>query len=73
LATDRDPSQQEFTILDNLYKKQLAHYEADRKAAAKVISVGESKADAKIPPPELAAWTLVTSTILNMNETITRN
>lgn len=73
LATDRDPSAQEFTVLDKLYKKQLAHYEADQKAAAKVIAVGESKPNTKIPPPELAAWTLVTSTILNMDETITRN
>jgi hypothetical protein len=73
LAMDRDPSQREFTILDSLYRRQLAHYEADQKAAAKVITVGESKPNAKIPPPELAAWTLVTSTILNMDETITRN
>jgi hypothetical protein len=34
--------------------------------------VGESKADAKMEPSELAAWTTVASAILNLDETITR-
>ncbi|MGA8028606.1 MAG: DUF1553 domain-containing protein [Bryobacteraceae bacterium] len=73
LATDRDPSSQEFEILDGLYKKELAHYESDKAAASKLITVGESKANTKFQPAELAAWTLVTSTILNMDEAITKN
>ena len=73
LATDRDPSQQELTILDSFYKKQIAHYQADKASAEKLLAVGESKRDPNLQPAELAAWTLVTSTILNMDETITKN
>jgi len=36
-----------------------------------LLSVGESKCDSGIDPGELAAWTTVASTILNMDETIT--
>ncbi len=73
LATDRDPTPKEAEILGNLYHKEIAHYDTDRKAAKKLLQVGESKPDAKLDPAELAAWTLVTSTILNMDETITKN
>lgn len=73
LATDRDPSPKETEILAELYKKEMVHYDSDRKAAEKLLSVGEMKRDPKIDPSELAAWTMVTSTILNMDETITKN
>jgi hypothetical protein len=73
LATDRDPSPQEINILDGLYKKQYAHYSTDKAAADKLLSIGESKRDPKLDASELAAWTLVTSTILNMDESVTKN
>ncbi|MBV8550168.1 MAG: DUF1553 domain-containing protein [Acidobacteriaceae bacterium] len=73
LATDREPSPQEFTILDALYKKQIVHYEKNRAAAEKLLSSGESKRNPKFDAAELAAWTMVSSTILNMDETITKN
>ena len=73
LATDRDPSQKELSVLESLYRKELAHYSNDRAAAEKLLSIGESKRDPKCNPAELAAYTLVSSTILNMDETITKN
>jgi hypothetical protein len=38
----------------------------------KLIGVGEAKRNPKLDPAELAAWTTVASTILNMDETITK-
>lgn len=73
LATDRDPSAQELTILEGLYRKQRAHYDSARADAEKLLSVGESPRDKKLDPVDLAAWTMVTSTILNMDETVTKN
>ncbi len=73
LATDRDPSPQELNILEALYKKELAHYQADKSSAQKLVAVGESKASSQVDQSQLAAWTLVTSTILNMDEAITKN
>ena len=73
LATDRDPSSKEAEILHDLYHKEIAHYDTDRQAALKLLAVGESRTKTKYDPAELAAWTLVASTILNMDETITKN
>jgi Protein of unknown function (DUF1553) len=73
LATDRDPSPKETEILEGLYKKEMVHYDSDRKAAEKLLSVGEMRRDPKMDPSELAAWTMVASTIFNMDETITKN
>ncbi len=73
LATDRDPTPEEFAILEKLYKKQIVHYDTERSEAEKLLSVGESKRNPKYDAAELAAWTLVASTILNMDETITKN
>lgn len=73
LATDRDPTPKETEILAGLYKKEMVHYDSDRKAAEKLVSIGEMKRNPKVDPSELAAWTMVASTILNMDETITKN
>ncbi|MCU1292008.1 MAG: Protein of unknown function (DUF1553)/Protein of unknown function (DUF1549)/Planctomycete, partial [Bryobacterales bacterium] len=73
LATDRDPTPKEFQILEGLYKKEMIHYDTDHAAAEKLLAIGESKRDPKLDPAQLAAWTLVTSTILNLDETITKN
>jgi hypothetical protein len=48
------------------------HYDADPQDARKLIAVGEKKADPAIPPPELAAWTMVASEMLNLDETLTK-
>ncbi len=73
LAMDRDPSPKETAIFQGLYKKEIVHYDTDHAAAEKLVSIGEMKRNPKLDPAELAAWTLVTSTILNMDETITKN
>jgi len=73
LATGRDPSAREAEILGTLYKKEMVRFDSDRAAAAKLIALGESKANSRYDPAELAAWTTVASTILNMDETITKN
>jgi hypothetical protein len=71
LATARLPDSKELQVLRNLERTELAEYRRNQAAARKLLSVGESKYDAGIDPGELAAWTTVASTILNMDETIT--
>ena len=39
----------------------------------KLVAHGESKPNDKLAAPELAAYTLVANTILNLDETLTRN
>ena len=73
LVTDRDPSPKEAEILSKLYEKERTHYETHKGAAQKLLTIGESKPDTGFEPVELAAWTMVASTILNMDETVTKN
>jgi mono/diheme cytochrome c family protein len=72
LALARNPSAQEAKVLRDLASRQLTNYRKDRKAAGELLRVGESKADEKIDQAELAAWTMVASAILNLDETITK-
>ncbi len=71
-ATARKPSAEETRVLRELLNQQLAVYRADKKAAADLLHNGESKADPKLDASELAAWTMVASTVLNLDETITK-
>jgi hypothetical protein len=72
LATAREPDAKEVQVLRELERTELADYRRNKDAALKLVAVGESKVDAKVDPSELAAWTTVASTILNLDETITR-
>ena len=42
------------------------------RAGGKLLAVGESKADAALDRAELAAWTMVASMMLNLDETVTK-
>lgn len=46
-------------------------FKATPEEAAKLVAVGDSPVDPSIPPAELAAWTLIASQILNLDETLT--
>jgi hypothetical protein len=72
LATARKPSPEEVRVLRDLLAKQLVYYRNDKKAALELLSVGESKWDARLDSAELAAWATVASAILNLDETITK-
>jgi hypothetical protein len=67
-ATLRSPGAQDVTDLVALYRAQLEAYAKDPESAKKVIALGDLPADAKIAPPELAAWTLAANVILNLDE-----
>ena len=49
-----------------------ARYAKDPKAAEALLKVGESPADAAIPAPELAAWTMVGSQFFNLDEALNK-
>ena len=59
-------------VLEGSLAQMEKHYAADPKAAQALIAVGESKSHASIPAPELAAWTMVASEMLNLDETLTK-
>ncbi len=73
LVTARPPLASEKAVLTDLLKKYLAKYSADQDAAKKLISVGESPVDEKLNPSELAAYTMIASLLLNLDETLNKN
>jgi len=48
----------------------LGHYKAQPAEAAKLLAVGEKKADAALPPDELAAWAMLTNALMNLDEVL---
>jgi hypothetical protein len=73
LCTARQPNEQELKILKQVLAMQLEKYQRDKAAAEKLLKVGESPRNEKIDAAELAAWAMVANTILNLDETVTRN
>ena len=69
----RKPETSELAILQQQLASHLIRFQQDAESAKKLIAVGESKADPKLDPVQLAAHTLVVSTLLNLDETVSRN
>jgi hypothetical protein len=72
LATARRPSGREAGVLRKLLEQQRETYARDPQAATRLLSVGESARDKRLNSVEVAAWTTVTSVILNLDETVTK-
>jgi hypothetical protein len=68
----RRPTAGELEILRQVHRDALAKFQANPKAAAEFLSVGESPRDPKLDPAELAAWSTVAGVVLNLDEAVTR-
>ena len=73
LATSRKIAKDESKVLLDVFKQQLADYQKDKEATEKLLGLGAFKAKPELNHAELAAWTMVANTILNLDETITKN
>ena len=72
LATSRAPKETELAELGALLERLRAHYAADQDAARALLEVGDRPLETRHAPSELAAWTLLASTLLNLDEVIVR-
>ncbi|MCS6861667.1 MAG: DUF1553 domain-containing protein [Abditibacteriales bacterium] len=72
LALARTPTQAEINVLMTVLNQQRAAFHQDLSSAMKLLSVGESPRNEKLDAAELAAWTMVASVIMNLDETITK-
>ena len=59
-------------VLKEFYDEQSKVFKDDPKRADELLSVGESPRDEKLDPYDHAAWTLLASIILNLDETLNR-
>lgn len=62
----------ELAVVKASHDKLLKSYRADVEAAKKLIAMGERKADASLPPADLAAMTMLCNTLLNLDEVLNK-
>ena len=72
LALARAPRATEQQVMLDVYDLSHKRFRDDLEAAKELLSVGESKRDESLDAAEHAAWTVIASMILNLNETLTR-
>jgi hypothetical protein len=73
LATARTPTDAELTLLHRALDQHLTKYRAHPDQAQALLKIGESPANSQLDQPELAAWTMLSSILLNLDETVTKN
>jgi hypothetical protein len=71
-AISRSFTPEELTILRESIKEQQAYFLTKPEEAAKLISYGESKPDPTVDPAALAAWTMLTNQIFNLDEVLNK-
>jgi Protein of unknown function (DUF1553)/Protein of unknown function (DUF1549)/Planctomycete cytochrome C/Concanavalin A-like lectin/glucanases superfamily len=59
-------------VLEKSFGEMQKHYAANPKDARSLVNIGEKKRDRSIPEPELAAWTMIASEMLNLDETVNK-
>jgi len=69
----RKPDAVETKLLLDSLAAHRTRYREDLPAAEQLIAHGDSTSPSHLPPAELAAWTLLANTILNLDEAVTRN
>jgi hypothetical protein len=72
LATGRKPTDREIAVLRKMFEGQMAEYRREPNKALKLLAIGEMNRNEKLDAVELASWTIVASTILNLDETLTK-
>jgi hypothetical protein len=70
--TSREPRPDELQILTNLYEHQCEHYQAQPDQSRALFSIGKASLPDGIDPAQLAALTIVTSTIMNTDACLTK-
>jgi mono/diheme cytochrome c family protein len=63
---------EERKVVDGMLGRLLEHYKAQPAEAKKLIAVGESMADSDLDPSTLAAWTMLTNALLNLDEVLNK-
>ncbi|HUG20543.1 MAG TPA: DUF1553 domain-containing protein [Planctomycetaceae bacterium] len=61
---------EEKSIVKDSQRELADYYSHHKEDAQKLIEVGESKPDASLDPAELAAWTMLTNQLMNLDEVL---
>ena len=66
--TSRKPREKETEVLKQLYDTQLSYYKQYPDKAEKLLTIGEYLKDAQLDKVEVAAYTIIASTVMNFDE-----
>jgi mono/diheme cytochrome c family protein len=72
LLLSRSPQPAELATLSAALERHRQNFRSDPEAAKQLLGVGESKTNSQSDPAELAAFSLIASTLLNLDETISK-
>jgi len=78
LSVSRHPTQSELDRVLSLYRQMFEHYQSNPKAAVDVLGGASAKVASTValpagqPDADLAAWTMVSNALLNLDETVTK-
>lgn len=72
-ATSRSPDAEELAILKDLYHEEIKEFQNYPERADELMRVGEYKNQADADIPELAAYSVVANTIMNISESLQKN
>ena len=72
IATARHPSTRELALLVELYQEQRSAFAAAPEAVGELLGVGDATHPEDLDRTELAAWAVVASTLLNLDEVVTK-
>jgi hypothetical protein len=69
-VVSRPARAEEIKLMQQFHAEELADFRRNPKRAQELLRVGEYPLDPKLDPAELAAWTVVASTLMNFDEAI---
>ena len=70
LARDLKPGER--AVARRTYRELVGHYGSNAREAGKLLATGESAPDEALPATESAAWTLLTSQLMNLDEVLNK-
>jgi hypothetical protein len=72
LVVGREPSQEELALLNASLERCRTRFAAAPAEADRLLAIGQSRPDPRLAPGELAAYAAVCSTLLNLDEAVTK-
>lgn len=73
LLLSRAPTSEELSVMTEEWNAHRARYAKSPADAKKLLGIGDAKANPELSPEDVAAYALVASTLLNLDETLSRN
>jgi hypothetical protein len=70
--TSRLPRTEELTLMKQLYEEELAGFQKEPQRAKELLTTGEYKRDVKLNTSEVAACTIIASSIMNFDEFVVK-